>query len=474
MPANPTPRLLVLVLAAGQGTRLRSKRIKLLHDVAGRPMAAHVLEAARALKPGRLITVVGFQAEAVQAALQDTGSEFVMQAEQRGTGHAVLQAAPLLQPDATLLILNGDLPTLRPDTLRRLISRHKASEAALTLVTAELPDATGYGRVVRDSKGRVLRIVEHRDATPVERALREINCGIYCTSAAKLLPVLRKLKPDNAVGEYYLTDAVSALLARGEKVAAYVHDDAQEVLGVNTRAELARAARTLWARMAESLMGEGVTLLDPSRTWIDTRARVGRDTVVWPGVVIEGRSVIGEDCEIRSGARLCDVTLGQGVRVLDHCVVEESRLGDGAMVGPFAYLRHGTVVEERAKVGTFVETKKTRLGRGSKAPHLSYLGDAEIGPDCNIGAGTITCNYDGVDKHPTVIEAGVFVGSDTQLVAPVRVGAGAYVAAGSTVTDDVPPGALAISRTPQANVEGWVDRKRRKSQRKRVRAAGRR
>jgi len=473
MAVTPT-RLVVLVLAAGQGTRLRSKRIKLLHDVAGRPMAAHVLEAARALKPGRLITVVGFQAEAVQDALQDTGSEFVMQAEQRGTGHAVLQAAPLLQPEATLLILNGDLPTLRPDTLRKLISRHKASEAALTLVTAELPDATGYGRVVRDSKGRVLRIVEHRDATPVERALREINCGIYCTTAAKLLPVLRKLKPDNAVGEYYLTDAVSALLARGEKVAAYVHDDPQEVLGVNTRAELARAARTLWARMAETLMEEGVTLLDPARTWVDPRARVGRDTVIWPDVVVEGRSVIGEDCEIRPGARLCDVTLGQGVRVLDQCVVEESRLADGVVVGPFAYLRHGTVVEERAKVGTFVETKKTRLGRGSKAPHLSYLGDAEIGPDCNIGAGTITCNYDGVDKHPTVIEAGVFVGSDTQLVAPVRVGAGAYVAAGSTVTDDVPPGALAISRTPQANVEGWVDRKRRKSARKRVRAAGRR
>ena len=474
MPAPPSPRLLVLVLAAGQGTRLRSKKIKLLHEVAGRPMAAHVLEAARALKPGRLITVVGFQAPEVQAALQDTGSEFVLQEEQRGTGHAVLQAASLLHPDATLLILNGDLPTLRPDTLRRLISRHKASEAALTLVTAELPDATGYGRIVRDSKGRVLRIVEHRDATPAERALREINCGIYCTTAAKLLPVLRKLKPDNALGEYYLTDAVSALLARGEKVAAYVHDDADEVLGVNTRSELARSARTLWARSAESLMADGVTLLDPARTWIDPRARVGKDTVIWPDVLIEGRCVVGEDCEIRSGSRIRESVLGQGVCVHDHCVVEESRLADGATVGPFAYLRHGTALDERAKVGTFVETKKTRIGRGSKAPHLSYLGDAEIGPDCNIGAGTITCNYDGVDKHPTVIEAGVFVGSDTQLVAPVRVGAGAYVAAGSTVTDDVPPGALAISRTPQANVEGWVDRKRRKNGRKRVRAAGRR
>jgi bifunctional UDP-N-acetylglucosamine pyrophosphorylase/glucosamine-1-phosphate N-acetyltransferase len=270
----------------------------------------------------------------MQEALQDTGTEFVLQAEQRGTGHAVLQAASLLQPDATLIILNGDLPTLRPDTLRRLISRHKASEAALTLVTAELPDATGYGRVVRDSKGRVLRIVEHRDATPVERALREINCGIYCTTAAKLLPVLRKLKPDNAVGEYYLTDAVSALLARGEKVAAYVHDDAQEVLGVNTRAELARAARTLWARTTETLMNEGVTLLDPSRTWIDPRARVGRDTVIWPGVQIEGRSVIGEDCEIRSGVRLNDVALGRACASSTTAWWRRAALPTGPWWGP--------------------------------------------------------------------------------------------------------------------------------------------
>jgi bifunctional UDP-N-acetylglucosamine pyrophosphorylase/glucosamine-1-phosphate N-acetyltransferase len=247
----------------------------------------------------------------------------------------------------------------------------------------------------------VLRIVEHRDATPVERALREINCGIYCTTAAKLLPVLRKLKPDNAVGEYYLTDAVSALLAAGGRRSrptstTMPRRSSASTPGPSWRAPPAR----FWGRMAESLMDEGVTLLDPSRTWIDPRARVGRDTVIWPGVLIEGRCVIGEDCEIRSGARLSDATLGQGVRVLDHCVVEDSRLADGAVVGPFAYLRHGTVVEERAKVGTFVETKKTRLGRGSKAPHLSYLGDAEIGPDCNIGAGTITCNYDGVDKHP--------------------------------------------------------------------------
>jgi len=237
---------------------------------------------------------------------------------------------------------------------------------------------------------------------------------------------------------------------------------------------VARAARTLWARKADDLMEEGVTLLDPARTWVDPRARVGKDTVIWPDVMIEGRSVVGDEREIRSGSRLTEAVLGHGVRVHDHCIIEESRLADGASVGPFAYLRHGSVLDEQAKVGTFVETKKTRLGRGSKAPHLSYLGDADVGQDCNIGAGTITCNYDGVDKHPTVIESGVFVGSDTQLVAPVRVGAGAYVAAGSTVTDDVPPGALAISRTPQANVEGWVDRKRRKSTRKRVRAAGRR
>ena len=277
---------------------------------------------------------------------------------------------------------------------------------------------------------------------------------------ALLFPILRALKPDNAQGEYYLTDAVHRLLAKGEKVVAHVHEDAEEVLGVNTREELARAGITLYARKAADLMADGVTLLDPDRIWVDPRAKVGRDTVLWPDVVIEGACVLGEHCVVRPGSRLTDVRLGNRVEVRDHCVIADSRIADGAAVGPFAHLRPGTVLAEDVRVGNFVETKKATLGRGSKASHLTYLGDATIGAHCNIGAGTITCNYDGAAKHPTVLEDGVFIGSDTQLVAPVRVGKGAYVGAGSTVTQDVPGGALAISRGRQRNIEGWAARRK--------------
>ena len=452
----------VLVLAAGQGTRLKSKSIKLLHRVAGRPMVSWVVDATRALKPERLVAVVGFQAEAVEKALGDSVDACVLQAEQRGTGHAVLQAAPQLKGrlDRPLLIVNGDLPTLRAATLEALVRLHRKSKAAMTLVTAELPDATGYGRIVRDADGRVVRIVEHKDATAEEREIREINCGIYCADPALLFPILRSLRPDNAQGEYYLTDAVHRLLAKGKKVVAHVHDDAEEVLGVNTREELARAGVTLYARKSAELMASGVTLLDPDRVWVDPRAAVGRDTVLWPDVVIEGPSVLGEDCVVRPGSRLTDVVAGDRVEIRDHCVIAESRIADGAAVGPFAHLRPGTVLGEEVRVGNFVETKKAKLGRGAKASHLSYLGDATIGAGCNIGAGTITCNYDGVNKHETVLEDGVFIGSDSQLVAPVRVGRGAYVGAGSTITQDVPAAALAISRGRQRNVEGWASRRK--------------
>jgi bifunctional UDP-N-acetylglucosamine pyrophosphorylase / glucosamine-1-phosphate N-acetyltransferase len=461
-------RPIVLVLAAGLGKRMRSRRIKLLHGVAGRPMAAHVLEAARAIRPRRLITVIGHQADVVREALSGLCEDFVLQEQQLGTGHAVLRAASLLKDarSSSLLILNGDLPTLRPATLRALLARRTRTGAALALVSAELEDPRGYGRMVRDPSGRVLRIVEDRDATPAERAIREINCGIYCADATKLLSVLRSVRPSNAQQEYYLTDAVHRLLARGEKVVAVRHDEAEEVLGVNTRAELARAGQTLYARKAEALQASGVTVLDPSRTWVDPRARVGRDTVLYPGVVIEGPSVIGEECIIRSGCRLDDVVLGRGVEIKDLSVIEGSRLEDGASAGPFAHLRPGAILEPGAKVGNFVEVKKSRVGRGTKALHLTYLGDATIGPGCNIGAGTITCNYDGERKNPTTLEAGVFIGSDAQLIAPVRVGKGAYVAAGTTVTEDVPAGALAIGRGRQTNVLGWVERRRNKKKKR--------
>jgi len=456
--------LTVLLLAAGQGTRLKSKTIKLLHPVAGQPMVTWVARAARALRPSRTVAVVGFQGDRVQAALEGLCDAFAVQAEQRGTGHAVTQAAGALRgARGPLLIVNGDLPNLEPSTLRALVALQRRSKAVLALVTTDVDDPTGYGRIVRDAKGRVIRIVEHKDATPAQRSIREINCGIYCADPSVLMATLKQLRPNNAQGEYYLTDAVHALIARGEAVVALKHADPYEALGVNTRAELAEAGAILYARKAAELQEAGVTLLDPSRTWIDPRAKIGRDTVLYPDVILEGNCAIGEDCIIRSGSRLANMVLGRGVEVKDHCVLQDSRIGDAAQLGPFAHLRPGSVLEANARVGNFVELKKTRLGKGSKAPHLAYLGDAEIGPGCNIGAGTITCNYDGVNKHQTTLGPGVFVGSDSQLVAPVTLGEGAYVAAGTTVTEDVPPGALALSRVRQLNMEGWVARRKKKA-----------
>jgi bifunctional UDP-N-acetylglucosamine pyrophosphorylase/glucosamine-1-phosphate N-acetyltransferase len=457
--------LTVVVLAAGKGKRLHSKTIKLLHSVAGRPMVAYVLEAALALKPDRLVTVIGHQAEQIREALEGMPTAFALQKEQRGTGHAVLRAAGkmALSKDSTMLIVNGDLPTLQPATLRKLLSRHRRSGAVLSVLTAEVEDPSGYGRIIRDARGAIARIVEHGDATARERRVREINCGIYCARPDLLMKTLRRLQPDNAQGEYYLTDAVAALLHRGEKVVARCHSDAEEILGVNTRQELARASMTLFERKAEQLQDRGVTILDASRTRIDPRAAVGRDTVIHPDVAIEGPTKLGPDCTVRSGCRIADSRIGRRVEIKDHSVVLESTIGDDAQVGPFAHLRPGSVLETDARVGNFVELKKTRLGRSSKANHLTYLGDSTIGPECNVGAGTITCNYDGVHKHPTTLGKKVFIGSNTQLVAPVEVGDEAYVAAGSTVNRDVPPGALAIARSKQRNIEGWVkDKKRRK------------
>ncbi|HKQ59929.1 MAG TPA: bifunctional UDP-N-acetylglucosamine diphosphorylase/glucosamine-1-phosphate N-acetyltransferase GlmU [Candidatus Polarisedimenticolaceae bacterium] len=456
--------LTVLVLAAGQGKRLRSKTIKLLHAVAGRPMIAHVLDVARSLRPRRVITVVGHQAEQLRSALGEQGGEFVLQREQRGTGHAVLLAAPQIgRAPGRLMILSGDVPTLQPATLRRLLAAHRRTGAALTLLTARVADPSGYGRIVRDAAGRVVRIVEDRDASAEERRIDEINCGLYVAEPQRLLAALRRVRPDNAQGEYYLTDAVRRLIDSGEHVAAVVHADPHELLGVNTRDELARASRLLYARKARELQQRGVTLLDPARVWIDPRARIGRDSVLYPDVIVEGASRLGEDCVIYPGCRIVDSTLGRGAVLRDHSVITQSTIGQGAQIGPFAHLRPGSVLEAGTKVGNFVELKQTRLGRGSKANHLTYLGDAEIGPGCNVGAGTITCNYDGARKHPTLLGRGVFVGSGTQLVAPVRVADGAYVAAGTTLTQDVPAGALAIARSPQANVLGWVARRRKRS-----------
>lgn len=454
----------VVILAAGQGTRMRSKTIKLLHPVAGRPMVTRLLDAVQAIRPQKIITVVGFQAAQVREVLAGHSCSFALQKKQLGTGHAVLQAARAIGAgrNSTLLVLNGDMPTLRPATLRNLLARHRKSGAALTLMTARAEDPTGYGRIVRDSHGQVASIVEQADATRAERAILEINCGIYCARASLMLDALKQVKPNNSQGEYYITDAVRALIERGEKVAAVSHSDTDELLGVNTREELTRASKELYRRKAEELQTAGVTLLDPSRCWIEPQVRIGRDSVIYPDVILEGETALGQDCVVRSGSRVTDCKVGNNVEIKDHSVLISSRVGNDAEIGPFAHLRPGSTLGTKSKVGNFVELKKTTLGPGSKASHLAYLGDASIGPNCNIGAGTITCNYDGKHKHPTVLDSGVFIGSDAQLVAPVRVRKDAYVAAGTTVTDDVPAGALAIGRARQKNVLGWVGRRKRK------------
>jgi bifunctional UDP-N-acetylglucosamine pyrophosphorylase/glucosamine-1-phosphate N-acetyltransferase len=450
----------VVILAAGQGVRMRSRTIKLLHPVAGRPMVALALETVQALSPSRVIGVVGFQADRVRKALDGYGCTFVLQKEQRGTGHAVLQAARAIgsASRSTLLIVNGDVPLLRPATLRGLLAKHRRSGAALTVLTTLLEDPTGYGRVVRNAQSRLTRIVEHRDANVEQRRIREINSGIYCAHPAKLLSTLKRIKPNNAQGEYYLTDAVERLIRDGAKVHAVCHPDAEEVLGVNSRHELSRASAALYKRKADELQNRGVTLLDAARTWIDPRARIARDCTLYPDVIIEGPTVLGEGTVVYPGSRLQNCKVGREVVIKDHSVLIDSEIGDHAQVGPFAHLRPGSVLGTRSKVGNFVELKKTTLGRGSKAPHLTYLGDASIGADCNLGAGTITCNYDGSKKHTTTVARKVFIGSNSQLIAPVTIREGAYVAAGSTVTEDVPAGALAIARSRQKNVPGWVRR----------------
>jgi len=454
----------VLILAAGRGTRMKSATPKVLHPVAGRPMIEYVLETAAALAPETRSVVVGHGAEHVKAALGHHGDvRFLVQEPQLGTGHALMQAAPLLQgASGTLLLLSGDVPLLTPPTLRALLDTHREASAAATLLSAVVPDPTGYGRVVRDG-GEVVRIVEHRDASPAERAVREINASIYALDLEPLFGALRRISADNDQREYYLTDLIGIYRGDGRKVAALAADRPDEILGINSRAELAAMSRKVWLARAEALMAAGVTIEDPATTYVDAGVTVGPDTTIKPGVSLQGRTSIGSGCVLHCGVRLEDSTLEGDVVVLDHCLITGAHIAEGARVGPFARIRPETVVERGAHVGNFVELKKTRLGAGSKAMHLAYLGDATIGERVNVGAGTITCNYDGVKKHRTVIEDGAFIGSDSQLVAPVRVGRGAYVAAGSSITEDVPPEALGIARGRQNNIEGWVARKKQRT-----------
>jgi bifunctional UDP-N-acetylglucosamine pyrophosphorylase/glucosamine-1-phosphate N-acetyltransferase len=442
-----TQSLAVLILAAGLGTRMKSKRAKVLHELGGSPLIAYVCRTAQSLNPDKILVVVGHQAAEVEKAVASgvgSTAEFVMQKQQRGTADAVRAARGQLENrDSLLVVLSGDVPLLKAETLARLIAEHRSSGAACSVLSVRLENPTGYGRIVRDAKDRFSRIVEQRDATDEERKIREINSGIYCFDSNKLWAALDRVKPTNEQGEFYLTDVAEILLAQGEKVNVYLHGDAREVSGINTRAELAEFENLLRRNTIRKLMLEGgVTFLDPSRAYISATARLGQDCVIYPDVTIEGDSVLGTGCEIHSGAKISNSRLGDNVLIKDHCVIVDSDIESNCAVGPFAHLRMHTIIEEGAVVGNFVEVKKSRLGRGSKSMHLTYLGDATIGQNTNIGAGTVTCNYDGKDKHPTIIEDNVRIGSDTMLVAPVRVGRGSVTAAGSVVTEDVPPDTL--------------------------------
>jgi bifunctional UDP-N-acetylglucosamine pyrophosphorylase/glucosamine-1-phosphate N-acetyltransferase len=453
----------VVILAAGKGTRMKSDRPKVLHTLAGRPLIEHVLRTVDQLKPTSTVLVVGHGAEQVQTALagrQDL--RFVVQSPQLGTGHALMQAETALSgKSGTVLLLYADVPLLQTGTLRRLVESHDAARAAATVLTAVLDDPYGYGRIVRGSDGRIARIVEERDASGSERAIREVNSGIYAFDSKPLFEALRGLAADNAQGEYYLTDLVASYRQRQLKVETMGLDTPDELRGVNSRVDLSELGRILRSRKNRMLQLAGVSLDDPDATYIDDDVTVGPDTVISPGVILEGKTTIGARCRIHAGVRLTNVTVADDVTILDHCVLTDSSVAAGAAIGPFAHLRPNTAIGEHAKVGNFVELKKTTLGRKSKANHLSYLGDATIGEAVNVGAGTITCNYDGYSKAKTVLEDGVFIGSDSQLIAPVRVGKGAYVAAGSSITEDVPADALAIARGRQQNKAGWAAARRR-------------
>jgi bifunctional UDP-N-acetylglucosamine pyrophosphorylase / glucosamine-1-phosphate N-acetyltransferase len=451
----------IVILAAGKGTRMKSDVPKVLHSISGRPLLGYVLAAADRLDPASTTLVIGHQGDLIEQAYAGYPVlRFVRQEPQLGTAHAVLQTEALLgEATGTLLLLSGDVPLLTASTLEALVTAHREAAAAATVLTATVDRPYGYGRIIRVNN-EIARIVEERDASPAERQVREINSGVYAFDLQPLFPALKGIAAQNAQGEYYLPDLIGIYRKRRLPVATVQVDDPNEIRGINSRTELAEVGGLVRQKKNEELMAAGVTIVDPATTYVDPDVVVGADTVIHPNVYLEGQTEVGAACEIHSGVRIVDSTIGDRVTINNYTVITGSRVASEARVGPFAHIRPDSEVQEKAHVGNFVELKKTVLGAGSKASHLTYLGDATVGANVNVGAGTITCNYDGVRKHPTVIGDGAFIGSDSQLVAPVRVGEGAYVAAGSSIVEDVPPGSLGIARGRQSNIEGWVERKK--------------
>ncbi len=461
-PTEP-PRIAVAIMAAGKGTRLKSQLPKVLHEAGGKPLLAHVIAAAARVVPVKdIYAIIGHEADRVRAAVESTGVNFVLQSEQRGTGHALMVARPSLSKYDHIIVLSGDAPLITPETIGRLRNCHLEEQAAMTLLTADLDDPTGYGRVIRKNahSAEVSAIVEEKSASPAQKKLHEINAGFYVFAAKPLFGNIDDLSTTNPHGEYYITDMAEILRQAKQRVMAWKTDNPGEVLGANTRAELSALDQQIRLAKCRQLMDDGVTIFFPATCVIDSDVTIAPDSVIEPFVQILGKSRIGSGCRIQSFNVIRDTEIADQVVLQPGCVLEQSIVRRGATLGPFSHLRPASDIGEGAHIGNFVETKKTRIGKGSKANHLTYLGDSEIGAGVNVGAGTITCNYDGFHKHKTIIEDGAFVGSDTTLVAPLRVGKGAYIGAASCITDDVPEDALALGRARQITKEGWARAKR--------------
>lgn len=444
-----------VILAAGEGTRMKSKMPKVLHEVMGRPMVKRVVDTAKDLGAKNICVVTGHMSETVQEALKDEGVNFAVQEKQLGTGHAVMQAEDYINENEDVLILYGDTPLIKAETLEKLIEYHRSENNGVSIISAVVEDSSGYGHIIRDKDGNFVKNVEYKDATPEEKLVKEINSGIYCFKGSSLKKALKLITNDNAQGEYYLPDALEIILKSGEKVNAMTIGDVTEFFGVNNRVQLAEANKIMQKRINEKHMLNGVTIIDPADTYIADDVEIGMDTIIYPGCVLEGKTVIGEDCKVGPNTRLTDMTLAPDVTI-QYTVAMESEIGSGTKVGPFAYIRPNSKIGENIKIGDFVEVKNSVIGNGTKVSHLTYIGDSDVGERINFGCGTVTVNYDGHKKFRTTIEDDVFIGCNANLVAPVTLKKGSYVAAGSTITKDVPEKSLAVARNRQTNIEGWT------------------
>lgn len=444
-----------VILAAGEGKRMKSKYPKVSHKLCGKPMVQHVVDSVNAAGICDIVVVVGHMADSVKECIKSP-VRYALQEKQLGTGHAVMCSTELIKGfNGTTLVLYGDTPLITESTLKSFISYHKNSGFYCTVMTAIFEDPTGYGRIIKNSCGNIEKIVEHRDASDSEKEIKEINSGLYCFDTQKLIEALKYVKNNNAQGEYYLTDVIGVMRDQGHKVGAYMAEDNTEIMGINSRLQLSEVEGIMRRRILNRLMADGVTIIDPASTYIDAGASIGRDTVILPGTIIEGETVVGEDCEVGPYTRLTDAVIKDRVKIANSVIIK-SEVRPGSKVGPFAYIRPDSVIGENTKIGDFVEIKKSTIGNGTKVSHLTYIGDSEVGENVNFGCGTVTVNYDGNEKHKTIIGNNAFIGCNTNLVAPVKVNDGSYIAAGSTITQDVPEGALAIARERQVNKEGWV------------------